>query len=176
MLHQISLYLAEQWELHTVTACLPPHSPNPPSKTHNVSAVIHHDSFHERVGLFALEHMLGGTFLSLIQLASNPVIFVCLFTSGLYPKLTALQKMNLIWNLLWPELHFSKNFPLLNYLPTALLQPVIRIELSGWALQDRCQCLYRTGQNLDEIWVFVQFVWFLLIRPFHIREHSSVLG
>lgn len=114
---------------------------------------------------------------SLIQFASNPAIFVCLFTSGLYPKLTALQKKKRTLYGVSCDLSytFQKNFLLSNYLCTVLLQPVIRIEPSGWALQDECQCLYRTGQKLDEILVFAQFVWFLLIRLFYIREHSRVL-
>lgn len=35
-------------------------------------------------------------------------VCVCLFPSGLYPKMTVFQNINLIWSLLWPRLYLSK--------------------------------------------------------------------
>lgn len=126
----------------------------------------------------AHEHMLAGLCVCVSLLReihyefSLPVkylICVCLVTSGLYPKMTALQSINLIRHLLWPRIGFP-NFPLIELSP-----PVIRILLSGWALQINACLRTRRGQEQDEIWTPAWVVWLSPIRLFYTAEHLSAI-
>lgn len=63
---------------------------------------------------FFLKHMYLQLFESLLQIQPASMC-VCLFPSGLYPKMTVLQNINLIWSLLWPRLYLSK-LPLIELL------------------------------------------------------------
>lgn len=167
MLHQISLYLAEQWELRTVTLwppfngtqCISCHSPWWLSR---VCATCMCLPVHEHMpALFSfflfLKHMYLQLFESLLQIQPASMC-VCLFPSGLYPKMTVLQNINLIWSLLWPRLYLSK-LPLIELL---FSQPLGSCYQGGLCLSAPISL----GDWVDRL---------QLIRLFYIMEHLTVM-
>lgn len=173
MLHQISLYLAEQWELRTVTpwplfkdtqriSC---HSPwllswvcatcvplLPACSWTYGSGPCFCMSWWNSVLANSLQ----------FQTASKPVICVCLFASGFYPKMTALKNVT-SYEVSCNLGCFFQNFLLSSYLYSAVLQSVITIRVGS---ADPCLSFYKIGQKLDEIWTPLWVVWLSQIKLF----------